>query len=138
MSFLRVQKCSMQCFKTLSLVFKIELHFRTTTATFCTHCCISIFAFIIIFPAYIYCLQLFHCTCHCFKYLLPRTLPFSIIPFKSFFLSAKLTCLLLRHITFNLIISPSFWSHVSEEWIRLHVKLLFHRAKRNKILSFKI
>ena len=84
--------------------FKVELHFRATTAMFCTHYRIPILAFIIMFPAYIYSFQFFHCTCHFLKFV---SLPFSIIAFKCFFLSAKLSCLLLRHITSNLIKSPS-------------------------------
>ena len=108
-SFLRVQKCSMQCFKTSSLVdsrwnciFEQPPPRSARTITY-------------LFLRLSQCSQLAYTVSNFFTVpviflnfvSLPRILPFSIIAFKCFFLSAKLSCLLLRHITFNLIKSSS-------------------------------
>ena len=88
--------------------FKTELHFRTTTPTFCTHYHIPVLAFIIMFPAYIYCFQFFHCTCHCFQF---RIVTSNFAIFDDSFQILRSFCrahlfIVATH-NFNLIISPS-------------------------------
>ena len=115
--------CQKNIKRKLKYVPEVEMHF--------VHFVPSL-AFVIMFIAYIYCFLFFHGACNIYYCSI-------------FIFSYSFQILLSISQTHLFIIATHNFQgnyitiyHDPEEWIYLHVRLLFHRTNVNKILSFQI